>query len=61
MQMGQQPAMAIAPPPAMGKAKLTPQRQARERRLGFARSRPFGEAGPAERQFRRLEPKESKL
>ena len=61
MQMGQQPAMAIGPAPAMGKGEFAPERERRKRRLGFARQRPFGKARPAERQFGRLEPKESKL
>ena len=53
--MGERPAVAVDPAPAVGERDLAPESELGERGLGLGGERPGLEAGPAERQLRRLD------
>ena len=53
--MGERPAVAVDPAPAVGERDLASEGELGERGLGLGGERPSLEAGPAERQLRRLD------
>jgi len=53
--MGERPAVAVDPAPAVGERDLASEGELGERGLGLGGERPSLEAGPAERQLGRLD------